>query len=393
MTKIAERWQLPDGIEELLPEQAGRLERVRRTLLDLYACWGYQFVMPPLLEFTESLLVGLGEDLDLQTFKVIDQHTGRMLGIRADITPQTARIDAHSMAADGAQRLCYAGSVLRAKPAGIKASRAPIQVGAELYGVSDVSADVEVVSLMIASLAALGIDSLTLDLGHVGIFRALVADAELDAQAEQHLFSLLQNKSYSELDAWLAESVKDSGLAERLKTLANLNGGAEVLEKAKALSDVADVQQALSELETIAQTVQQRFPGTNLYFDLSELRGYKYHTGLVFAAYVPGVGRALANGGRYDDIGAAFGRARAATGFNADLKILLSLGAESEKQDDTAVLAPVSDDPDLWATICELRANGTKVISDLDASAEKHSGPVLAKNDNDQWRVTPPLDK
>ncbi|KAK3850204.1 hypothetical protein Pcinc_043070 [Petrolisthes cinctipes] len=386
---MAERWQLPDGIEELLPEQAGQLEGVRRQLLDLYARWGYQFVMPPLLEFTESLLVGLGEDLDLQTFKVIDQHSGRMLGVRADITPQTARIDAHSMIAEGAQRLCYAGSVLRAKPAGIKASRAPIQVGAELYGISDVAADVEVISLMLTSLSALGIADVTLDLGHVGIYRALVAGAQLDNQAQQHLFELLQNKSHSELESWLSESVKDTDIATQLKTLAGLNGGVQVLAQARELSDSAEVQQALDDLETLANLVQQRFPGTNLYFDLSELRGYKYHTGLVFAAYVPGVGRALANGGRYNDIGAAFGRARPATGFNADLKILLSIGETTKADAPNVVLAPLSNDPQLWQLVCELRAAGTTVINDLDASENGHSGPVIAKDENEQWRVVP----
>ncbi|MFK8019676.1 MAG: ATP phosphoribosyltransferase regulatory subunit [Pseudomonadales bacterium] len=389
MTKTAERWQLPDGIEELLPQQASRVEHVRRQLLDLYAHWGYQFVMPPLLEFTESLLVGLGEDLDLQTFKVIDQHTGRMLGIRADITPQTARIDAHSIAAEGVQRLCYAGSVLRAKPSGIKASRAPIQVGAELYGVTNVSADVEVISLMLTSLETLGISDLTLDLGHVGIYRSLVEDAGLNDIQQQDLFSLLQNKSYSELQTWLASNINDTSLAKQLSGLAGLNGGADVVTAARKLSQGPKFQRALDDLAMIAKTVQQRFPNTNLYFDLSELRGYNYHTGLVFAAYVPGVGRALANGGRYDDIGAAFGRARAATGFNADLKTLLSIGREPAQAVVESILAPVDEDPELWSIICQLRASGATVVSDLDQAGSGGFTRVLVKDNNGQWQVQP----
>ncbi|MEM8497017.1 MAG: ATP phosphoribosyltransferase regulatory subunit [Pseudomonadota bacterium] len=387
MTKTSERWQLPDGIEELLPADAGRLEHVRRELLDLFEVWGYQFVMPPLLEFTESLLIGLGEDLDLQTFKVIDQATGRMMGIRADITPQTARIDAHSLAVDGPQRLSYAGSVLHAKPNGLKASRAPIKVGAELYGVTDVNADVEIVSLMLESLVSLGISDITLDLGHVGIFAALIKQAGLQELQQQQLFAVLQTKSQSELQDWLDLQEIDAGLRRQIALLAELNGDEAVLDTAAQLGANTHIHAAIADLKYMAAQIRSRYPEVALYFDLSELRGFNYHTGLVFAAFVPGVGRAVANGGRYDQIGAAFGRARPATGFNADLKCLLQLGSHSE-QKAQVIVAPAVDDAELWQIISTLRADGEIVRTDLDGSAIATASKWLEKAGNGHWQVS-----
>lgn len=386
MTKTSERWQLPDGIEELLPADAGRLEHVRRQLLDLFAVWGYQFVMPPLLEFTESLLIGLGEDLDLQTFKMIDQATGRMMGIRADITPQTARIDAHSLAVDGPQRLSYAGSVLHAKPTGLKASRAPIKVGAELYGVADVKADVEVVSLMLESLMSLGINDVTLDLGHVGIYAALIDEAGLQEEQQQQLFALLQTKSQSELRDWLDQEEMDTALSGQISLLAELNGDETVLDAAARLAANDKVEAAIADLKYIAAQIRNRYPEVSLYFDLSELRGFNYHTGLVFAAFVPAVGRAVANGGRYDQIGAAFGRARPATGFNADLKCLLQLGSGSEQQAQ-AIAAPAVDDAELWRLINTLRADGAIVRTDLDGSELVTANKWIEKASDGRWQV------
>ncbi len=386
MTKTSERWQLPDGIEELLPADAGRLEHVRRQLLDLFAVWGYQFVMPPLLEFTESLLIGLGEDLDLQTFKMIDQATGRMMGIRADITPQTARIDAHSLAVDGPQRLSYAGSVLHAKPTGLKASRAPIKVGAELYGVADVKADVEIVSLMLESLMSLGINDVTLDLGHVGIYTALINEAGLQEEQQQQLFALLQTKSQSELQDWLDQEEIDAALSGQIALLAELNGDETVLDAAARLAANDKVEAAIADLKYMAAQIRNRYPEVSLYFDLSELRGFNYHTGLVFAAFVPAVGRAVANGGRYDQIGAAFGRARPATGFNADLKCLLQLGSGSEQQAQ-AIVAPAVDDAELWQLINTLRADGAIVRSDLDGSELVTANKWIEKASDGRWQV------
>lgn len=356
----AERWMLPDGVEELLPAEAARLEALRRRLLDLYACWGYELVMPPLLEFTDALLIGLGSDLDLQTFKLTDQMSGRTLGIRPDITPQTARMDAHSLGRDGPVRLCYAGSVLHTRPKSLLASRCPVQVGAELYGEASVQADTEVIGLMLETLAAAGVAGVRLDIGHVGIYRTLVAAADLDAEHEAQLFDALQRKAMPELAA-LAAALPAS-YREALVGLAGLHGGVEVLSRARALlaEAPAAVEQALQAIEAVAAGVTARRPGTELFFDLGELRGYHYHTGLVFAAYAPGVGRALANGGRYDDVGAVFGRARPATGFNTDLKTLLAFAPPAAATG--GILAPASDAADLWETVQALRAEGERVV-------------------------------
>ena len=232
---IADRWLLPDGVEELLPEQAGQVESLRRKLLDLYQSWGYLLVIPPLIEYTESLLVGLGHDVDIQTFKVVDQLSGRMMGIRADITPQTARMDAHSLRGDGPSRLCYAGSVLHTKPKSLMASRSPIQIGAELYGDGSLSSDIEVISLMLETLTVSGIDQITLDLGHVGIYRALIEQSELTADAEEKLFSALQRKSSGDIESAIQEGISDSKLADMMRALSTLNGDRSILDKAKVL--------------------------------------------------------------------------------------------------------------------------------------------------------------
>ncbi len=381
---IADRWQLPDGVEELLPEQALQIEQWRRALLDLFESWGYELVIPPLLEFTESLLIGLGQDLDLQTFKMIDQMSGRMLAVRADITPQTARIDAHSLNRQGVQRLCYAGSVVHTQPAALKASRTPIQIGAELFGEAAVAADIEVICLMLESLSKLGVGELTLDLGHVGIYKALIADAGLDDTIEQQLFQLLQHKNFSDLPAWLQANISDAALADNLQKLANLNGGISVLEEARqCLPASVEISNALNKLQEVAEQIEARYPGAQLYFDLSELRGFNYHTGLVFAAFVPACGRAIANGGRYDDIGAAFGRSRPATGFNMDLKTLLGLAAAPDKAK-PAVLAPNVSDDTLWQLICKLRSNGERVQTDFDGASLPTATRYLEKQSN-EW--------
>ena len=309
---------LPDGIEEVLPATAARVESLRRALLDMYRRWGYQLVIPPLVEFTESLLVGMGADIDLLTYRITDQLSGRSMGIRADITPQVARMDAHSLPTEGVNRLCYAGSVLHTRATALLASRSPIKIGAELYGEPDLAADIEIIRLMLETLRVAGIEDITLDLGHVGIYRRLLADSGLEGEAAQAVFDALQGKSPTDLEAALA-GVEDRGCRERFLELAGLHGDAGVLERASwAAEEVAA-------LKKVAASVAAHCPEVNIYCDLAELRGYHYHTGLVFAAYVPGHGRALANGGRYDDVGRVFGRARPATGFSADIKALLAM--------------------------------------------------------------------
>jgi len=363
MTTV-DRWLLPEGVEELLPEQAERAETLRRRLLDLYHSWGYDLVMPPLLEFTDSLLIGLGSDVDLLTFKVTDQLSGRTMGIRADITPQVARIDAHSLHSDGPARLCYAGSVLHTRPQSLLASRSPIQIGVEFYGDAGLASDSEVVLLMLETLRVAEIDAITLDLGHVGIYRALVQAAAISAEDERSLFDALQRKATGDIAGVLGRAVGDERLRNWLLQLNCLQGGIDVLQRARAAfaGAPAAVSAAIDELAAIAECVQARLPSVNLYFDLGELRGYHYHTGLVFAALAPGWGRALANGGRYDHIGEVFGRARPATGFSTDLKALIALGNTRARARCGAILAPADSDIALWRAVQALRAQGERVV-------------------------------
>ena len=368
MTTPVDRWLLPEGIEELLPPQARRLERLRRELLDLYATWGYAQVTPPFIEYLESLLVGSGHDLDLQTFKLTDQLTGRLMGVRADMTQQVARIDAHRLQQPGPTRLCYLGTVLRARPEGPGGSRSPLQVGAELYGHAGVESDAEIVALMLETLEASGIRGAHLDLGHVGIFRALALAAGLGAEQEAELFELLQRKARAELEAALARLDLPSAHAGRLLALVDLNGGAEVLEAAAArlAGAGAAVDAALATLSGIVAALRRERPGLPLHLDLAELRGYRYHTGVVFAAFVPGHGEVVARGGRYDDVGRHFGRARPATGFSADLRTLMRLGdAGATAAADSGIFAPADDEPALCAAVRELRATGQRVVRAL----------------------------
>ena len=388
---VADRWLLPDGVEELLPEQAEQVEALRRKLLDLYRSWGYELVMPSLLEFTESLLVGLGSDVDLHTFKVTDQLTGRTMGIRADITPQVARIDAHSLKREGPSRLCYAGSVLHTRPKTLMASRSPIQLGAELYGDASLSSDIEVICLMLETLRSADINQLTLDLGHVGIYRALIEQTGLSPGDEADLFDALQRKAAADIEAIIAETINKPGIAKMMLALSQLNGDRSVLEAAKALlADApAAVLNAIAELEQVADSLAARMPEVDLYFDLSELRGYHYHTGLVFAALAPGYGQALANGGRYDHIGEVFGRARPATGFNCDLKALLKAMPVGEAKATRAIYAPADSDVALWQAVQALRAEGEQVINGLPGQASKPGCNRQLILENGRWQVVP----
>jgi len=381
----ADHWQLPDGMEEVLPARAESAENLRRLLLDLYRSWGYRLVMPPLVEFTQSLLVGLGEDLDLLTFKLTDQLSGRTLGIRADITPQVARIDAHSLAEEGITRLCYAGSTLHTRPKSLLASRSPIQVGAELYGDDSRGADVEIVRLMLATLAAAGLTGITLDLGHVGIYEAVLGKAGLSGEQEKTVFDALQRKSVPDLRLALADVEPAS--AALIIALVDLHGDESVLQDARQLfaGAVPDALAGIDALAEVACDIRRQLPDLDIYFDLAELRGYHYHTGLVFAAYVAGCGQALANGGRYNDVGAVFGRARPATGFATDLKALLTLlpapGACSG-----AISMPDADDPALDEQARELRAAGEVVINCLSGAPDPRCDRHLVE-ENGQWRV------
>jgi ATP phosphoribosyltransferase regulatory subunit len=319
-------WLLPENIEDVLPPKAWKLEGVRRAMLDLFRGRGYEMVVPPLIEYVDSLLTGAGSELDLKTFKLVDQLTGRMMGVRADMTPQVARIDAHLLGHNPVNRLCYVGSVLHTVPDGVYHSREPMQLGAELYGVAGVEGDLEILSLMLDALQAAGLKNIQLDIGHVGIYRALVSGANLPADLEASLFKALQDKAADEVGALCAGL--DSGLAKALMALTHLYGGAETLQAARAaLPETPRIRAALDTLSHLVDSLQGR--GIEIALDLAELRGYGYHSGVVFAAYTGGHSRAIALGGRYDEAGKAFGRARPATGFSLDLRELVEAAAEA----------------------------------------------------------------
>ncbi|BBB30987.1 ATP phosphoribosyltransferase regulatory subunit [Neptunomonas japonica] len=365
---LADRWLLPDGVKEMLPPNARQVEVLRRKMLDLYDSWGYDLVMPPLMEHFDSLLTGVGKDLELNTFKLVDQLTGQTLGIRADITPQVARIDAHRMHVEGANRLCYCGSVLHTHSANMLASRNPLQVGAELYGHAGIESDIEVISLMLETLYASGLqDELSLDLGHVGIFQGVVVEADLDASVVTQYMELLQRKALPELSEFLGSLDIDASYITMLAELPKLNGGLEVLAKAKDIfaGTNASILEAIAYLERLSGIIQQRYPAVDLYFDLGELRGYNYHTGVVFSALTPVFGQAVAKGGRYDAIGKDFGRARPATGFSADLKTLADLAAGVDDNIVKGILAPEGGDTRLMQKIADLRSQGIRVMQQL----------------------------
>ncbi|MGX5221020.1 MULTISPECIES: ATP phosphoribosyltransferase regulatory subunit [Pseudomonas] len=388
-----DRWLLPDGIEEVLPPEAARIEVARRQVLDLFQRWGYEFVVTPHIEYLESLLTGAGQDLDLRTFKVIDPLSGRQMGFRADITPQVARIDAHTLRREGPSRLCYAGSVLHAQPRALTTSRSPIQLGAELYGDASPASDVEVISLLVNTLELAAVPDVHMDLGHVGIYRGLARAAGLSGAAEQQLFDALQRKAIDEIAELTAALPAELG--KMLRALAELCGGREVLDLAQACLVEApdDVHAALDDLLAIADELSLRYPELPLYFDLGELRGYHYHTGVVFAAFVPGVGQSIAQGGRYDDIGADFGRARPATGFSTDLKTLVSLGNMQLADAPAGIWAPDHHDVYLWQAVQKLRGEGARVVQALPEQglADAHEAGCdrqLQLRDG-RWQVTP----
>lgn len=321
-------WMLPEGVEEALPPAAWRLEELRRALLDHFRAQAYELVLPPLLENLDTLLTGTGSDLERQTFKLIDPVGGRLLGLRADMTPQAARIAARHFAGQPVVRLCYLGTVLRTAPDSIGGSRAPRQVGCEIFGEAGLSADLEALRLLLDTLRLAGVANAHLDLGHVGVYRALAAKLGLDAEAETAVFDILQRKSQPDLHEFARAQGMDERALAGLAALMDLNGDVGVLKRARGVLDTADpaLEQALATVEQAAAELQRASPQVPLHIDLAELRGYRYQTGLVFAAFVPGHGREVARGGRYDGVGREFGCARPATGFSADLNELLRLG-------------------------------------------------------------------
>jgi ATP phosphoribosyltransferase regulatory subunit len=351
---------LPEYIEDVLPAEAARLETLRRRLLDLFKVHGYHYVLPPTLEYLESLITGTGHDLDLATFKVVDQLTGRLMGVRADMTPQAARIDAHMLNQQGVSRLCYAGTVLRTKPDGLARTREPLQLGAELFGHAGIESDIEIQRLMIKSLQLLGLKDLHIDFSHVAIFECLVREGCINVDLEESIYAALQSKdkvAVAQLAVDLPESVRQA-----LVSLTDLNGDVTVLEKAhNLLPKLPEITQALANLSAVANKLNDL--KVSITFDLGELRGYHYHSGVVFAAYAIGYTGPVALGGRYDEVGVSFGRARPATGFSLDLRGIVSTFAPASLP--KGILAPEGNDKDLLNKIEALRSDGLIVIQIL----------------------------
>ena len=352
-------WALPENIEDLLPVDAKKLERLRRIALDLFASHGFELVMPPLLEYVESLLSGTGHDMDLATFKLVDQLSGRTMGIRADTTPQVARIDAHLLNRQGVARLCYAGSVLHTLPTGLGKSRQPFQTGAELYGHAGLEADIEIQQLMVDALRALGIADVQLDIGHPAIFRSLIAGENVSPEIAEQAFLATEAKDLPAL-----KSLKEAlGAAyPAIALLPTLYGDASALSRAAdVLPKHQPIIDALEQLRVIEKHFSQQ--GYRVSVDLGELGGFNYESGITFAAFAHGAPDAVARGGRYDEVGKAFGRARPATGFSMDLKAILPLVADEPVRG--AILAPIEADLAARTEMSRLRASGEVVIANL----------------------------
>ncbi len=395
MAEMNEPWFLPDGIDELLPPQSDQLEQLRTKLLNLVKSYGYELVSPPVIEFLDSLLAGAGKEFNLQTFKLTDQLTGQLMGVRADMTPQVARIDACRLQHTSPNRLCYLDTVLRARPDGFLGSRSPLQFGAEIFGDQGIESDAEIISLMHDVLTSAGVKNVYLDLGHVGIFRGLTKQAGLSKAAEKKLFEMMQRKAKTEIKQFTDELKLGNEMQSMLLALSDLNGGQDTLERAKSILKSADaaVHDAIVYLEAVANQLRYRCPDYLVHFDLSELRGYEYHTGIVFAAFIPGRGQEIARGGRYDNIASAFGKGRPATGFSTDLKLLTSF--LDHRPDDQEIIkkiyAPCNSDPLLWQMISSLRKSGDIVICELSQVEQTQMGSSECNYqlvpENNRWVV------
>jgi ATP phosphoribosyltransferase regulatory subunit len=387
---ITNRWLLPEGVEEILPPKAIQLEHLRRTIIDLLFTWGYEFVIPPMIEYLESLLTGTGEDLDLKTFKLTDQLSGRLMGIRADMTPQVARIDAHLLKRDTPTRLCYLGSVLHTRPGKSGETRSPLQLGAELYGHAGVTSDIEIVKLMLATMKHVGISQTYMDIGHIAIFRTLSAKSSLNDEQRAAVFEALQRKAKDELKALYKDWNVTDDASNALLDLVDLNGDVSVLNEAEKLfkNVSSEIINYIGEVKTLADAIKDHTDVT-INIDLAELRGYHYHTGMVYTAFVPGHGEGIAFGGRYDDIGHSFGRARPATGFSLDVKSLLKYQT-IEAKPSKRIFAPASDDGTLQIKIDELRSSGEIVVQELsgqEANASQMNCAQELVNENGEWLI------
>jgi len=377
-------WLLPENIADVLPSEARKIEELRRLMLDNFRLYGYELVMPPLLEYLESLLTGTGTDIDLRTFKLVDPISGRLLGLRPDMTTQVARIDAHLLNRASVTRLCYAGNVLHTHPSGLHATREPLQIGAEIYGHAGLEADAEIQELALSTLALAGFTQVRLDLTHVGVLRAIIEEDAAAAKDEAALYLALRAKDVSDLKALTANYASQT--RDALLALTNLYGDIDVLKKAReVLPDLPGIARALAELAALAASALGR---AEVAIDLADLRGYQYESGAMFALYVPGLPNAVARGGRYDHVGEAFGRARPATGFSLDLRELARLLPTAERKH--SIRAPWGNAPELKEKIAELRKSGEVVIQSMPGHSneldEFECDRALVLDDNSsQW--------
>ncbi|MFZ2988710.1 ATP phosphoribosyltransferase regulatory subunit [Ideonella sp.] len=366
---MSSAWLLPEHIADVLPAEARRIEELRRLWLDLARGYGFEMVMPPMLEHLDSLLSGTGRELNLKTFKLVDQLSGRTLGLRADTTPQVARIDAHLLNRSGVTRLCYCGPVVHTRPTGLHATREPLQLGMELFGHAGLEADLEIQTLALEGLHSAGVQGITLDLGDARLVRSLLAGVLLDPAAMQDLVVALTAKDGSAV----AQLVRhcNAEVRDSLAALLDLYGGDEVLGRArKLLPERAPILAALNDLDWLAGHVRSSFPDVRVGFDLSDMSGYAYYSGIRFALYGAGSINTLVRGGRYDEVGAVFGRNRPAVGCSLDLKVLAEVAAVPAQR--AAVRAPWGEEPALRAAIRQLREHGETVVCMLPGHAAQN---------------------
>ena len=382
-------WLLPEGVDESLPYEASGIESLRRSMLDNFSRWGYQLVIPPIIEYVDSLLAGGAEDLDLQTFKVVDRVTGRLIGLRADMTPQLTRIDTHRMPTKSPQRLCYAGPVAHTFSEKFAGSRNPLQIGAELFGHSGVESDAEIITLLVNSLLIANIRSRTLEVTHIGIFRGICSAASFTDEFEDQVLEALVKKDRTSLTEMLHGEGVDSVVMTNLLLLIDLNGDLDIVNEArKKFSSLPEsVSEAIEELAALCDLLKQFIPEVELHVDLAELRGYRYHSGIMFAAYVPEMGRSIAWGGRYDGVQKQLGRDRGATGFSTDLRILEQF-LEKDERFETVVIAPSGNDKKLLAAMGRYRKEGYTVIQSLPGQSDEWNQLSIEfrlVSRNDEW--------
>jgi len=385
---MTNRWLLPENLADVLPAQALQVEELRRVILDLFESFGYQLVIPPMLEYVESLLTATGSDMSLQIFKLVDQLSGRTLGIRSDMTTQVARIDAHILNRQDISRLCYAGTTLQTRVVPGIFSREQLQLGAEIYGFAGIAADIEIGRLMLDTLYLAQVGSVTLDMSHAALLRDVIAEIPLSSSQSSELYAALQAKDRSSLEQLTANW--QGAKQELILSLLDLSGDAPfVLERARQVLPNSQVtQQVLGDLETLYLALHQYSNQTQFNIDLADLAGYQYHTGVMSAAYIADCPVAIARGGRYDEVGSAFGRSRPATGFSLDILPLANLSQRPVITN--VILAPCCNDPELLQKIRELRQSGQVVIQLLPGeSGKKQRTGVIGQLDKQAgiWQV------